>query len=113
MNLIALAIFTLAAGYLTMAATSAYDVQSVLLALCMTTGSSAAIIFFAIFVKKDLTTWVAFGAYFFCYVYTKRHKEKRERVNKITFIMGEVVKRQVFSCTIQFFSLNIGFAHCM
>ncbi|KIH47281.1 hypothetical protein ANCDUO_22661 [Ancylostoma duodenale] len=77
MNLIALAIFvsllslllstfneelvklqTLAAGYLTMAATSAYDVQSVLMALCMTTGSSAAIIVFAIFVRKDLTTCI-------------------------------------------------------
>ncbi|KIH59613.1 hypothetical protein ANCDUO_10148 [Ancylostoma duodenale] len=58
MNLIALAIFTLAAGYMTMAVTSAYDVQSVLLALCMTTGSSAAIIVFAIFVKKDLTTCI-------------------------------------------------------
>ncbi|KAK6753958.1 hypothetical protein RB195_013134 [Necator americanus] len=58
LNLIALAVFTLAAGYMTMATTSAYDVQSVLLALCITTGTSAAIIIFAMFIKKDLTTCV-------------------------------------------------------
>ncbi|KAK6038447.1 hypothetical protein COOONC_24048 [Cooperia oncophora] len=39
-----------------MAITSAYNVQSVLLALCITTCSSAAIIVFATMVKKDLTT---------------------------------------------------------
>ncbi|KAK6027934.1 hypothetical protein OSTOST_06029 [Ostertagia ostertagi] len=55
LNLIALGVFTLAAGYMTMAVTSSYNVQSVLLALCITTCSSAAIIVFPMFIKKDLT----------------------------------------------------------
>ncbi|KAK5965694.1 Glutamate receptor ionotropic N-methyl D-aspartate-associated protein 1a (glutamate binding) [Trichostrongylus colubriformis] len=58
LNLIMLGIFTLATGYMVMATTSTYNVQSVLLALCMTTCSSAAIIVFAMFVKKDLTTMI-------------------------------------------------------
>ncbi|KHJ77032.1 hypothetical protein OESDEN_23348 [Oesophagostomum dentatum] len=58
MNLITLGIFTLASGYMTMATTSTYDVQSVLIALCITTGACGSIIVFAIFVKKDLTTMV-------------------------------------------------------
>ncbi|VDO31988.1 unnamed protein product [Haemonchus placei] len=58
LNLIALGVFTLAAGYMTMATASAFNVQSVLLALCITTCSSAAIIFFAMFIKKDLTSLI-------------------------------------------------------
>ncbi|VDL77088.1 unnamed protein product [Nippostrongylus brasiliensis] len=63
-NLIALGIFTLAAGYMTMAITSAYTVQSVLLALCITTGSCAAIIVFAIFAKRDLTSLIGLAYVF-------------------------------------------------
>ncbi|KAK5966463.1 hypothetical protein GCK32_010208, partial [Trichostrongylus colubriformis] len=58
LNLITLGIFTIATGYMVMAITSTYNVQSVLLALCMTACSSAAIIVFAMFVKKDLTTMI-------------------------------------------------------
>ncbi|CAJ0590939.1 unnamed protein product [Cylicocyclus nassatus] len=57
-NLITLGIFTLASGYMTMSTTSFYNVESVLLALCITTGVSAAIVVFAIYIKKDLTTLI-------------------------------------------------------
>uniref|UniRef100_A0A1I7XFK2 Protein lifeguard 1 n=1 Tax=Heterorhabditis bacteriophora TaxID=37862 RepID=A0A1I7XFK2_HETBA len=55
-NLIALGIFTLASGYMTMAITAAYTIESVLIVFCITAGCSAAITIFSVFVKKDLTS---------------------------------------------------------
>ncbi|KAK5968074.1 hypothetical protein GCK32_017363, partial [Trichostrongylus colubriformis] len=55
LNLIALGIITLATGYMVMATASTFNAPTVLLALCMTTCSSTAIIVFAVFVKKNLT----------------------------------------------------------
>ncbi|CAI4223549.1 unnamed protein product [Auanema sp. JU1783] len=55
-NMICLAIFTLAAGLMVSAITVTYTVQSVLLALAITTACSASVVIFAIFIKKDLTS---------------------------------------------------------
>ncbi|CAJ0590938.1 unnamed protein product [Cylicocyclus nassatus] len=56
LNIIVLGIFTLASGCMTMAVTATYNVQSVLLAFCITTGVSAAIAIFAITTKRDITS---------------------------------------------------------
>lgn len=55
-NLIILAFFTLSAAVMTMFITASYSVESVMIALLITTGCSASIILFAATTKKDLTS---------------------------------------------------------
>uniref|UniRef100_A0A1I7UDQ1 Protein lifeguard 3 n=2 Tax=Caenorhabditis tropicalis TaxID=1561998 RepID=A0A1I7UDQ1_9PELO len=55
-NLIILTLFTLSAATMTMFVTAAYSVESVMIALLITTLCSAAIIIFAATTKKDLTS---------------------------------------------------------
>lgn len=55
-NLIILTLFTLSAATMTMFITASYSVESVMIALLITTGCSASIILFAATTKKDLTS---------------------------------------------------------
>uniref|UniRef100_A0A914W5Z1 Uncharacterized protein n=1 Tax=Plectus sambesii TaxID=2011161 RepID=A0A914W5Z1_9BILA len=57
-NLICLAILTLAIGFMTMMITAMYDVQSVLMAMGITTACCAGIIIFSMQTKYDLTSWI-------------------------------------------------------
>uniref|UniRef100_A0A914X782 Uncharacterized protein n=1 Tax=Plectus sambesii TaxID=2011161 RepID=A0A914X782_9BILA len=57
-NLICVAILTLAIGYMTMMITAMSDVQSVLMALVITTGCCAGIIVFSRQTEHDLTSWM-------------------------------------------------------
>ncbi|CAB3397711.1 unnamed protein product [Caenorhabditis bovis] len=55
-NIILLVIFTISAAVMTMFITACYNVQSVLITLCITTVCSASIIIFSLKTKHDLTS---------------------------------------------------------
>uniref|UniRef100_A0A914PT82 Uncharacterized protein n=1 Tax=Panagrolaimus davidi TaxID=227884 RepID=A0A914PT82_9BILA len=57
-NLIAAGILNLSIGYMVMVIVSFHDVESVLIALIITTCASAAIIVFAFQTKYDFTSWI-------------------------------------------------------